>query len=126
MMLSRAELSLPFPPTVNTYWRNVNGVTMISAAGRDYRLTVERVISGRFAEMAFSPTARLRISIFAYPPDKRRRDLDNLLKAPLDAITFAKLWDDDSQLDAISVERGSACKWGRLDCIIQEISHDIS
>jgi crossover junction endodeoxyribonuclease RusA len=96
---------------------------MISAAGRDYRLTVERVISRRFSEMAFSPTARLRISIFAYPPDKRRRDLDNLLKAPLDAITFAKLWDDDSQLDAISVERGQACKCGRLDCIIQEISN---
>ena len=38
-------------------------------------------------------------------PDKRRRDLDNLLKATLDSLTHAGVWSDDSQIDALSIRR---------------------
>ena len=31
------ELTLPWPPTVNTYWRNFGGRTIVSAKGRSYR-----------------------------------------------------------------------------------------
>ena len=30
-------LDLPWPPTANRYWRNVNGRMVLSRAGREYR-----------------------------------------------------------------------------------------
>ncbi|EGM8635893.1 RusA family crossover junction endodeoxyribonuclease, partial [Escherichia coli] len=36
-----------------------------------------------------------------------RRDLDNILKAPLDALTHAGLLMDDEQFDEINIVRGS-------------------
>ena len=34
------EITLPWPPSVNTYWRNFDGRMIISARGREYRETV--------------------------------------------------------------------------------------
>lgn len=33
-------LVLPFPPSMNTYWRNLNGRTLLSAKGRRYKSEV--------------------------------------------------------------------------------------
>lgn len=52
--------------------------------------------------------------IIAEPPDKRRRDLDNILKAPLDALTHAGLLIDDEQFDEINIVRGQLVPGGRL------------
>jgi len=38
-------------------------------------------------------------------PDRRKRDLDNLLKCPLDALHHAKIICDDSQIDKITISR---------------------
>ncbi|MEY4713325.1 MAG: hypothetical protein RIS88_2775 [Pseudomonadota bacterium] len=38
-------------------------------------------------------------------PDRRRRDLDNTLKATQDAMTHAGIWDDDSQIDDLRIVR---------------------
>ena len=43
-------------------------------------------------------TGRLRVEIEAFRPDKRRRDLDNLLKATLDGLAHAGVYEDDSQI----------------------------
>ena len=34
-------LNLPFPPSVNHYWRNVGSRVLISQAGRDYQRGVQ-------------------------------------------------------------------------------------
>ncbi|MGP78515.1 hypothetical protein B5F26_27880, partial [Escherichia coli] len=57
-------------------------------------------------------------------PDKRRRDLDNILKAPLDALTHAGLLIDDEQFDEINIVRGKVVPGGRLGVKIYEIMHD--
>ena len=45
------EITLPWPPTVNTYWRNFNGRTIISAKGREYRKAVaDQVLIQRAAK----------------------------------------------------------------------------
>lgn len=54
-------LSLPYPPTVNHYWRHI-------VIGR-------RQWAGR--ETLACPLA---VEITFYPPDRRKRDLDNLPK----------------------------------------------
>ena len=64
---------------------------------------------------------RTAIKIIAEPPDKRRRDLDNILKAPLDALTHAGLLMDDEQFDEINIVRGQPVSGGRLEIRITEV-----
>ncbi len=47
----------------------------------------------------------LEVSIVAWLPDARRRDVDNLLKAPLDALAHAGIYDDDSQIADLSIRK---------------------
>jgi crossover junction endodeoxyribonuclease RusA len=53
----------------------------------------------------FGCTDRLRVELSVTPPDNRRRDLDNLLKATLDAMQIAGVYYDDSQIDELLVIR---------------------
>jgi crossover junction endodeoxyribonuclease RusA len=88
------EITLPWPPSVNTYWRMFKNRMIISETGRRYRVAV--------AEQVFlqtrgkSTVGKLKVTIEAWRPDNRRRDLDNLLKAVLDSMGHAGLYIDDS------------------------------
>lgn len=98
------ELTLPWPPTVNTYYRNVKGRTLISEAGRAYRRAVADQVFIQGGARCLS--GRLHVSIVAHVPDRRRRDIDNTLKATLDSLTHAGVWLDDEQIDKLTIERG--------------------
>lgn len=114
------SLELPWPPSTNQIWRNtmVGGKprTLLSAVGRSYRKSVADVCL--LARASKGLAGRVRVDIVACPPDKRQRDLDNMLKAPLDALTHAGVWLDDSQIDQLFIERGDVCKGGRLMVMI--------
>jgi crossover junction endodeoxyribonuclease RusA len=87
------ELTMPWPPSVNRYWRTFQGRMIISAEGREYRKAVaDQVLIQRGAKHY---EGKLRVVIEAWRPDNRRRDLDNLLKAVLDSLTHAGVWADD-------------------------------
>ena len=89
-------LTLPWPPSVNKYWRTFQGRMIISAEGRSYRKAVaDQVLIQRGAKHY---AGKLRVEIEAFRPDNRRRDLDNLLKAVLDGCTHAGVWEDDSNI----------------------------
>lgn len=47
----------------------------------------------------------VNVSIDAFYPDRRLRDIDNILKALLDALTRAGMWDHDSQVEALSIRK---------------------
>ncbi|MGT5527500.1 RusA family crossover junction endodeoxyribonuclease [Escherichia coli] len=112
----RIEFVLPYPPTVNTYWRRRGSTYFVSkAGGRAVALIV------RQQRLKLSLSGRLAIKIIAEPPDKRRRDLDNILKAPLDALTHAEVLIDDEQFDEINIVRGQPVPGGRLGVKIYEI-----
>ncbi len=95
------ELTLPWPPTVNTYWRNFNGRTIISAKGREYRKAVaDQVLIQRAAKHI---DYAVKVENKAIRPDRRRRDLDNLLKALLDSMTYAGVMQDDALIEDLRV-----------------------
>jgi crossover junction endodeoxyribonuclease RusA len=108
------RIVLPWPPSVNRYWRSVNGRAIISREGRDYRAAVISRAYAMLAVQHFGNTERLRATIHASPPDRRKRDLDNLLKAPLDAMQHAGVIADDSLIDDLRIIRGPIVAGGRL------------
>jgi len=55
----------------------------------------------------FKKEDRLSVFIEAFPPDKRKRDLDNVLKSLLDALQHAGVYADDCQIDRLSIIRKS-------------------
>ena len=97
------SLSIPFPPSTNRIWRNVQGRTLLSRVGREYRArVVESVYAARVQGFG---RQKLRLVIGAHMPDERRRDLDNLLKAANDALQAARLFEDDSQITDLRIYR---------------------
>lgn len=112
------ELILPFPPSVNSYWRQFQGRTLISKKGREYRLAVaEQVLIQKGAKHY---SGKVKLTIEAWRPDDRRRDLDNLLKAPLDALTHAGVYDDDHLIVDLRIYWAEE-KGGKLKVKIEEI-----
>ncbi|ENE3889371.1 RusA family crossover junction endodeoxyribonuclease [Escherichia coli] len=114
----RIEFVLPYPPTVNTYWRRRGSTYFVSKAGECYRRDVALIVRQQGLKLNLS---LLAIKIIAEPPAKRRRDLDNILKAPLDALTHAGLLIDDEQFDEINIVRGLPVPGGRLGIKITEL-----
>ncbi len=93
---------------MNRYWRRVGSRTVLSREGRRYREDVASRVSSE--EMFFSGDISLRV--YLYPPDRRRRDIDNVLKALLDALEDAGIYRDDCQVAALSVERRGVAPGG--------------
>jgi crossover junction endodeoxyribonuclease RusA len=59
-----------------------------------------------------------------HPPDNRRRDLDNVLKAVLDAIEAAGIIEDDSQVRRLELAFGDCVDGGSVTITIGPIRCD--
>ncbi len=110
------HLNLPWPPSVNRYWRHptrgrLAGRHLISAQGRAYRETVAIQV---LAQGAVKQVGRLALVADAFPPDARRRDLDNLFKSLLDALQHAGVVEDDNQFDALAIRRQHRVQGGLI------------
>jgi crossover junction endodeoxyribonuclease RusA len=104
------EFELPYPPSINHYWRRVGYRTLISREGRRFR---ERVMQ-RLAERAVRPLAGpLAVEVDVYPPDHRRRDLDNVQKALLDALQHGGAYLDDSQIVQLLLSKREPVSGGK-------------
>jgi crossover junction endodeoxyribonuclease RusA len=97
------RFELPWPPSVNHYWKSFRGRTYVSTAGKRYTVDVQAAILSLGYERL---DGRLSVKLTAFPPDRRRRDLDNITKSLLDSCTKAGLWGDDEQIDDLHIVRG--------------------
>lgn len=112
-------LTLDWPPSVNTYWRTWRGRMLLSAKGREY----QQHVMGCCLEAGVKRLdGRLAVSIIAYPPDSRKRDLDNLLKPILDGLCHGGVYEDDSQVDSITIERGKRREGGEVLVQVEAIT----
>ncbi|HNO77615.1 MAG TPA: RusA family crossover junction endodeoxyribonuclease [Phycisphaerae bacterium] len=107
---------LPYPPSINHYWRRVGSRTLISREGRTFRRNVCALLATGSGNGPRKPPAggRIALAMDAFPPDRRRRDLDNLQKPVLDALEHARVYEDDSQIDLLVTRRGKVVPEGRI------------
>ncbi len=114
-------LTLPYPPSVNIYWRYHHKGVHLNPKGRAYRTLVTAHCYERFGLNA-PLRGRLKVIIDAYPPDARLRDLDNIQKPLLDALEFAQVFLNDAQIDRLVTQRQSVTPpKGHLIVTLEEI-----
>lgn len=107
---------LPYPPSVNNYWRMCNNRVFVSSQGVAFRNKICAMV-----KTETSSKERLSVFVTVNCPDKRKRDIDNILKSLLDSLQAAGLYDNDTQIDKIFVKRGEIVKGGNVKVIIKEL-----
>lgn len=117
------ELTLPLPPSVNTYYKKYRNKLIISPAGQEFRKNVIALVDTVANIERFTKDDRLSLDVNFYPPDNRRRDLDNFCgKALQDALQHAGIYPDDSQLDSVTYNRRAVDrKWPRVEIVLDRI-----
>ena len=81
------------------------------------------MVSHAYARSGLEPLgdARLKVCIELYPPDRRVRDIDNVVKSTLDALCQCGIFVDDGQIDVLHVTREKVIKWGAAVVTIEKI-----
>lgn len=114
------RLTLPFPPSVNGYWRSTRKGVLISERGRIFR---SNALASIYQQLRSRPPAlltELDVHLVLYPPTRAKRDLDNFQKALFDGLTHAGIWKDDSQVKRMTVEWGPVIKEGKAEITITD------
>jgi crossover junction endodeoxyribonuclease RusA len=112
-------LALPYPPSANRYWRKWRNRMVISEEGRAYRARIIRMNILGWLKLK-TLAGEVEIDFFTSPPDKRKRDIDNLEKCLFDSLQHAGLYFNDNQICRFQVIRKSPVKNGRIDLFISE------
>lgn len=99
--VSCAEFILPYPPSVNHCWGTSGKSRFLTSAYKAFLNNVALSIGG----------TRLKVSdcyfvdLEATPPDNRTRDIDNVIKPTLDALTRCCVWPDDKLVVRLSATK---------------------
>lgn len=113
------SLTLPYPVSNNTYYRNFRGITTISKRGREYKAQVAEICKAA----GITPmNGRLAVFLEICPKkpkadtgkEPRCIDIDNGAKCLADSLQgFA--YANDAQIWALSIRRGDPVPGGCLN-----------
>lgn len=112
--MSDYKFTLPYPPSVNGYWRSFNGRQIISKRGRDYVGAVKSKMESINLNNELV-SSRMHVSIKINPPTLRKYDVDNFAKGVFDSLTKCRFWVDDEQVDKLTIEKGEKIKGGNVE-----------
>lgn len=119
----KTVLKLPFPPSVNHYWgervlqrKDSKPVVIkyVTKKGKEYQKIMADCVESNGLVGAFKKGVFLQVDLYLFPPDRRERDIDNYTKALFDSMTYAKLWDDDSQVKKLHIDFSDS----RENCLV--------
>jgi len=114
------KFELPWPPSVNGYWRTFRNRQIISKRGREYRKESIEVMQS-LGLCGENVSRRLCVRLKLYPPTLRKYDCDNFTKAVFDSMTHAEFWEDDEQVDRLTIEKCEKIKGGKVVVIVEEL-----
>lgn len=107
------HLVLPWPPSANAmYRRGSSGGVHSDHRVLSFRRAVATTVLVTFGRWdAISMPVAVRVVL--NPPSLRRWDVDNRCKCLLDALTKARVWEDDQQVHDLHILRGPMTKRGQ-------------
>lgn len=109
-----ARFDMELPPSNNNFYTVSRGRKILSAAARMWRDSVVPKICRDLAmQQEWVPICspeQCMVTIHFTPPDRRRRDIDGVIKHALDAMTRAGVYEDDSLVSRLYVVRHPASK----------------
>lgn len=108
------KLTLPFPPTVNHMWGFAGKRKYLKKEAHEFRRLVQEACIEANAKI----DGRIAIFIALYPPNNRKFDLDNRIKALQDALEHAGVYLDDEQIDTIICVRRNVIKGGMCKVVL--------
>lgn len=120
--LRACGLTLPWPPTGNHNVKHANGAHYMTAKHKAFRVEVAaRVLEAGLHRQPMK--GRLRVTMYACFPDKRKRDIDNLIKPVLDSLMHAGVYADDSAIDELQIFRSDAAfrTKGEIDVLVETL-----
>ena len=104
-------LNLPFPPPANNLFKNIKGGRAKTEKYRAWQaeagwaVTDQRNFYHRVDKWTIL-SGPIALKLILGRPDKRKRDLDNLLKAPIDLLVKHGVIDDDRNVQRIEASWG--------------------
>lgn len=115
-------LTLPYPPSTNhnAYWGQVGHRRYLTKAAKEFRSRVLYALAKAWPDSILRSRvlfdAPVALTVDLYPADRRKRDIDNPIKALLDALQHAGAIADDSLVQTITVTRREVVKGGK--CVV--------
>lgn len=115
MPAQKITLALPFAPSVNRLWRMGKGKKMYKSKTYETWINVCHIL---ITHQKITPVlGTYKLTIEAVRPDKRRRDIDNLIKAVSDVLQTTGLIEDDCLCQEVTARW---VKYGPEMCVIVE------
>jgi len=106
---------LPWPPSANQYrgkrgyWIQVGSRKVLSPFARTYRSLVMMAV--RDAVRTHDPSGRLQMRVSVHPPDRIRRDWDNIRKVLMDALVACNCSTKSKSIDIVHALRDDSNKY---------------
>ncbi len=120
--MTEVTITLPLAPTINHSKRA--GRLTTTKAGKIYQPRVNTDATKRFyyevwfkvkhSKLESFGEALLSLEMDIYPCSNRRMDIDNRIKITLDALQLAGLYNDDTQIHRLLVERKGIIPQGQI------------
>lgn len=105
---------------MNATYRAVGNRIILSREARNYKDKVVKQLS--VLRLKSFGKDRLRVTITAYMPNRRKRDLANIDKVLIDSIEASGLFDNDEQIDDVRYLRGPVAPPGRVHIVVESLS----
>lgn len=117
LAMSDYKFTLPYPPSINGYWRSFRGRQIISKRGREYvNLVANEMLDLDLHSEMIGGDISFEMTI--NPPTLRKYDVDNFTKGVFDALTKCNFWVDDEQVQKLTVRKGVKLKGGSVDIVV--------
>lgn len=123
------KILLPFPPSINGYWKQI---VLRTKSGKSFRSTglTKRAKQFRIDALALIKKQYpihtiidfpVKVFIQLHPPTLRKYDVDNFNKGILDALTHANIWVDDELVYDLRIVKREKVKAGAVIVKIEKL-----
>ncbi len=113
------QFSLPYPAylSINRLYRKSKTGVFLSKKAWEYR----EIVYFSIYQFKKFYDEKIKLEIKVHHPDKRKRDLDNILKAVIDSLQYAKLFNDDYQIKNLHILEMPVLTDGKLEITISSL-----